>query len=274
MRMDIFERMKKEGYRRNYSQKTIKAYIFWDRRFLKHCDKDHKSVSKKDAKDFLDHLIEKKMSYSSVNLAHSAIKFMLGILRKNWRIDFKYAKRNETQPEFMTRDEVRKLLSVISNRKHNLLCTLLYASGVRVGELVKLRVRDLMLDEETLWVRQGKGGKDRLTLTSKKLIRELDSWVKDNELTYDSFIFPGRNGYHISIRTIQQIVKKAAKKAKIMKNVHPHTFRHTFATHFEENNGDQSSLQMLLGHKNPETTRRYTHCAINARRHKSPFDEL
>jgi len=195
------------------------------------------------------------------------------VLYKRWRLNIKYCKKSKNLPEFLTQDEVRKLISVIQNRKHKLLISMCYAAGFRVSELVKLRVRDLELDLEYGWVRHGKGDKDRAFVLAVRLMDELKDFIKD--LDKNSYIFTGYNKSHLSVRSVQEIVKKAAKVAGIEKNVHPHTLRHSFATHVAEKKHSLLEIAGLLGHSRTDTSMQYIHNAapkiISIR---SPYDDL
>ena len=274
-KMDVIELMKKEMLRRNYSLKTIKAYNYCLNKFLIFCNKDFKRISKQDIKDYLDKLTEKNKSGSTINVHLNALKFLMEeILNKKLTIKIKYSKTPKILPLFLTKQEVINLINSISNYKHKLMIKLLYSSGLRVNELVNLKVKDLEFDKNYGWVRQGKGNKDRLFVIADSIKEDLLKHVKNNKLNYDSFLFNGYND-HISVRTIQEIVKKATKKAKINKKVHPHTLRHSYATHLIENGYDLNSVQSLLGHNSPKTTMIYIHMAspklINV---KSPLDNL
>lgn len=150
----------------------------------------------------------------------------------------------------------------------------MYSAGLRVSELVNLRVRDLDLKENYGWVRHGKGNKDRMFIIAESLKKGLLEHIKINNLNNENWLFSSYNG-NISARTVQEIIKKAAKKTKINKKVHPHTLRHSYATHLIENGYDVTTVQSLLGHNSAETTMVYLHIApkrfINVR---SPLDEL
>ena len=152
---------------------------------------------------------------------------------------------------------------------------LMYSSGLRVSELVNLKVRDFDFESGVGWVRRGKGRKDRIFIIAKILNKKLRLYIIDKNLGYNSWLFLGRKGRHIHVRSVQEIVKKAGLKARILKNVHPHTLRHSFATHLIENGYDLGSVQSLLGHASTETTMRYVHMAnpklTNVR---SPLDDL
>lgn len=151
----------------------------------------------------------------------------------------------------------------------------MYASGLRVSELVHLKVKDVEIDRGFGWVRKGKGNKDRPFIIAEKLRDEIDKHICLNKLDSFDYLFKSFEGMKISPSTIQRIVKKAAKNAKIRKNVHPHTLRHSFATHLIEDGCDVKNVQGLLGHSNIQTTMVYVHIA-NPRLLvvKCPFDNL
>jgi len=274
--MDLIYLMQREMFRRRYSHNSIKAYSDCVRKFLKYCRKEPRWINRADIKNYLDYLSSRQLSASSMNQSLMAIKFALEqILNKKWYfIKLPYSKKPQKNPEVLSKDEVKKLLSAIRNPKHNLMIRLLYSSGLRVSELIKLRARDLDILHGIGWVRSGKGNKDRLFIIAESIRQELSQYLKDNSIDNGSFIFKGI-GSHIHPRTIQEIIKNSAKLAEINKNVHPHTLRHSFATHLIENGYDVNSVQSLLGHNSSETTMIYIHMAsakmINV---KSPLDTL
>lgn len=195
------------------------------------------------------------------------------LLFKNWRLNIRYSKVPKALPTVLSKDEVADLIDSIENAKHKLMVSLMYSAGLRLSELVHLRIKDFELGNNYGWVRHGKGDKDRLFILSGKLKESILQLIQNKP--YDSYLFNGNKGNHISKESVYMIVKKAAKKAGIIKNVHPHTLRHSFATHLIENNYDVCSLQSLLGHNSPQTTMAYVHIAspkmIDV---KSPFDTL
>lgn len=272
--LDVIELVKKDMFRRKYSERTVKSYIFCLRKFLDFCHKEPRKISKKDVKEYLDRLASKNVSGSTINLHLNALKFMLeNILNKRYMIRIKYSKTPKTLPSVLSKDEIFRLINSIENDKHRLMVKVLYGSGLRVSELTNLKVKDLNFETNFGFVRHGKGNKDRMFIIPESLKEELINYVKDKE-SYDSWLFESYNG-HISSRTLQVVIKKAAKKAKINKNVHPHTLRHSYATHLIENGYDVASVQSLLGHNSAETTMIYLHIAnpklINV---KSPLDNL
>ncbi|MFH1592749.1 MAG: site-specific tyrosine recombinase/integron integrase [Candidatus Woesearchaeota archaeon] len=275
--MDILYLFKREMLRRKYSLRTIKTYGICISNFLRFCHKDPKKFTKKDIKDYLDEFVEKDLSGSTINVNLHALKFMMEevLHRPKTFYHIKYSKTPRKLPEVLTKEETRVLLRVIENKKHKLMIRLMYSAGLRVSELVGLRVRDFEFDNNYGWVRHGKGNKDRLFIIAKSIKNELLDYIAEVGVGYDSWVFMGIKEGHISTRTIYEIVKKAAKKAKIGKKIHPHTLRHSYSTHLIENGYDVATVQSLLGHSSAETTMLYLHMAsptmINVR---SPLDSL
>jgi len=254
--MDILYNMRREMLRRGMSPKSVKTYLFYVRKFLLFVkDKSPKKFSKTDVRAFLYHLQDKDLAGSSLNVAHNALRFMMiDILHKGMYLKIKFSKTPKRIPDFLTQSEVRCLLEVINNPKHKTLVALMYGAGLRVSEVLKLKKQDIDFDNMIGWVRQGKGGKDRpfiVPMTIKSNLLEIAEIAKP-------YFFPGRRG-HLCTKSVQMILKKAGKKAKIDKHVHPHMLRHSFTTHLIEQGYDISTVQSLLGHNNPETTFGYAH---------------
>ena len=136
-------------------------------------------------------------------------------------MNIRYSKKPKSLPVVLSRKEIIKLLDIIKNPKHKLMIALMYSAGLRVSELTKLRVRDLEFDSSYGWVRHGKGNKDRLFIIAERLKAPLKEWIEKEKLSYNSFLFKGQNGRHLSTQTALKIVKKAGKEADIKKNIHP-----------------------------------------------------
>jgi integrase/recombinase XerD len=148
--------------------------------------------------------------------------------------------------------------------------SLLYSSGLRVSELVKLKPQDVRFEESIGWVRQGKGGKDRMFLLSQQIGKELQDYLQKRE---NNFLFSKEKP--LTTRNIQKIVKKVREKAGIQKRVTPHTMRHSFATHLLEAGTDIRYIQSLLGHASLNTTQMYAHVSTEQlKKIKSPLDTL
>ena len=274
--MEVYDLVRKECLRRGLSHKTITTYVFCLKTFFKKYKKDPKYVTKADIHEYLDDLIEKEAAGNTINVHHSALTFFFEeILHKKLLIHIKYSKTPKTLPTVLTQDETTQLFLAISNKKHQLMVKLMYGAGLRVSELVSMKVCDLDLKMGYGWVRKGKGNKDRMFVVPDSLVEDIGSHIIDNNLQDSNYLFIGRKGHHLTTRSVQEIVKKAAKIAGIKKNVHPHTLRHSFATHLIENGYDVACVQSLLGHNSMGTTMRYLHMApskmINV---KSPLDKL
>ena len=274
--VDVEKAVERECRRRRYSEKTIKTYLFCIGKFLKWCRKDLGKISKKDVRLFLEHLSEKNLAGSSLNVNHMALRFLFQeVLNKTMWIDIKYSKVPEKLPTVLTKEEVKMLLESIDNPKHRLMIGLMYSAGLRVSELINLRIKDFEFDKGYGFVRRGKGNKDRLFILSQKIKDSVISLLEKEKLNHEGLLFIGNRNRAYNPRSLQIIVKKACKKAGIKKNVHCHTLRHSFATHLIENGYDVSAVQAILGHKSPETTMIYIHMASpNMISIKSPLDTL
>jgi len=272
--MDLDYKLIQEMKRRGFSPRTIETYSDCIRRFLEFSRKDIRNVSKKDALEFLNYLSERKYSGSSMNVYHMAIRFLLeDVLRKNIRLDIKYSKKAERLPEVLTKEEIIKLINAIKNPKHKLMISLLYGAGLRVSELLNLKIKDINIENKYGFVRHGKENKDRIFIIPNKIILELKELIKERNSELNLFLTNRNERY--SARTIAEIIKNACKNVGIKRRIHPHTMRHSFATHLIENGNSVSEVQSLLGHKSPETTMIYVHLAKpNMIKIKSPLDEL
>lgn len=273
--MDLIYLTKKELFRRNYSIRTIKSYAFCLDKFLQWCKKEPRELTKVDIRRYLYHLCSRNKSASTLNVNLQAIKFALEeILNKRFFVRLPYSKVSQRLPEALSKREVVQLIAAIPNKKHQLMVKLLYSAGLRVSELVNLKVRDLDFENNTGWVRHGKGNKDRPFIIATAIKDELSKRIEEVNLNYSSWLFPGR-GTHLHTRSVQEIIKKATVKARLRKNVHPHTLRHSFATHLIENGYDVATVQSLLGHNSAETTMVYVHMAKpKLLAVKSPYDSL
>ncbi len=270
------------------SLRTTETYCFYVDKFLDFCGKKDcvRKITKRDVKKYIEYLCSKDKCGSTLNVALSSVKFFIGeILFKGWKLNYKFSKIPKTLPTVLTKNEVKLIIDCIDNVKHKLTVKLLYSSGLRVGELVRLKVCDLEIDQGFGWVRLGKGSKDRMFIIAKKLREELRDFVLFKGLRYNDYVFSGRtcsgkggfnrNKKHLSIESVYRIVKAGAKKAKIRKNVHPHTFRHSFATHLIENGNLLRDVQFLLGHSDIKTTQVYTRMSnYKVSNVISPYDRL
>lgn len=268
------ELIRKEGLRQGLRPRTIQTYQYCTNQFFRRCRKDPIQVNKADIQDYLDHLLEKNAPGNTLNVHLNTIKFFYEqILHRKLTVNIKFSKTSKRLPEFLTQEETQKLLQSIHNSKHSLMIRLLYSSGMRISELLNLRIRNLDFSQNCGWVRDGKGGKDRPFVIAQSLKEELLFWTKDK--TSDAWLFTGWNNFPYDDDSIREILKKAAKEAKITKKVHPHMLRHSFATHLIQNGYAITEVQPLLGHSKIETTMVYVHLAAkHLLQVQSPLDRL
>ncbi len=307
---DAVQRLREIIRLRHYSYRTEKTYVYWTKRFLTYCLRTGAldPITDKEIKAFLTHLaLERNVSASTQNQAFSALLLLcrevlhvdLTEMRHNVR-----AKRGRKLPVVLSVDETRLLLAEIDD-SHRLMVELLYGAGLRLSELLRLRIKDIDFDNGVVLVRSGKGDKDRSTVLPISLRETLRSHLDAMKRIHDKdledghgdvylpealgrkypsaarewkwqWVFPShkpsldpRTGqfrkHHLSRRYIQGAVKHAARRAGITKHVSVHTLRHSFATHLLMGGTDLREIQELLGHKNVETTMIYTHVAQGLR---------
>jgi len=273
--MGVAELIWKEGERRGLRKRTIQTYIFCVNKFLRLSRKNSNEVTKNDVDTYLHNLVTWKRAGSTLNVNINAIKFYFEkVLKKKLTVNLDFTKVPKKLPDFLSQEDVKKLFAFIKNSKHQLMITLLYATGMRVSELVSLKVKDFEFNNNYGWVRDGKGGKDRLFIVAEKLKLELQRWITQEKLNLNDWVFSGIYGNHITDSSIRMILKTAAKNASL-KNVHPHMLRHSFATHLIENGYAVTEVQPLLGHNSIDTTMIYLHMASpQLIKVQSPFDAL
>jgi len=239
---------------RGFSEHTQRAYSKYCEAFVKHLGKPIHEATETDVKSYLSTLIGHTAA-RSVNLARAAVLFYTNEVHKRNITGIKVPKIEKSLPVVLTKDEVVKLIAAVPRRRSQLLLKLLYASGLRVSELVNLTISDVQ--GTTILVKSGKGKKDRITILPQSLASEITLYERDQHLT--NLIFPGRQGKPLTTRNVQAIISRAAKRAEINKHVTPHKMRHSFATHLLEAGTDVRVIQELLGHSNLQTTQIYTH---------------
>ncbi len=255
-----FEDLRKELIARRYSAKTIKSYICCNQLFLKFVKKLPAEITNEDVRNFLVYLSERReASTSSLNIAINALKFNYGeVLKRDFVYDIKRPKKDKKLPVILSKEEVSKILSSVDNLKHKTLLMLTYSGGLRVSEVIKLKVEDIDTQRKLIHIKGAKGRKDRYTLLSEVAFRTLSLYR--NKFKPTKWLFPGAREYrHLSTRTAQAIFEHAKEKAGIIKDVTIHSLRHSFATHLLESGTDLRYIQELLGHKNSKTTEIYTH---------------
>lgn len=255
--MDALERYERELRIRNYSPRTIRSYLACLRAFFAF-HRSTSAVSGEDVRRFLDHLQRSGVSPQTLNIHLQAIKtFAASVLLAPLGVEVHYAKRPSRLPVVLSRQEIASILQAITNRKHRLLVALAYGAGLRVSEVVNLRVRDLDIPAAMLTVRQGKGQRDRVTTLPERL-REGLQWLTAGR-DGAAFLFESERGGALTTRSAQAVFARALVRAGVRKEATFHSLRHSFATHLLENGVDVRYVQELLGHQNIRTTQVYTH---------------
>ena len=270
--ISMFEPMIEEMKLRNYSSKTIKVYLLHNQHFLRSCRKNPQAITESDIRKYLLYLIGKQLSSSAVNLAHNALNFYyIQIMKRRFTIPFQ--KREHRILREASTEEIRQMLDVTKNPKHHLLISLLYATGVRVSEAVRVKLEHLNFEKKLLLVRQGKGKKDRYTILSDAAIREIKTYLTWRSYQ-SSYLFASRDG-HICEKTAEEILTQAKNKAGLFKTITPHTLRRSFATHHINQNTRLEFIQSMMGHKDIRTTRAYQYIVpAHLQQVQSPHDFL
>ena len=253
---------------------TIKNYLFYNEKLLRATNKQPEDMTIDDVKQFIaDNLTEK--AASSIILFLASIRYAYtSILNKDITASIKRPKKERKIPAVLTKEEVKRLIAALTNQKSKLMISLIYACGFRVSELVNLKPVDLEFEEKIGHARQAKGRKDRIFNIPDFLLNDLKKQAEQQRHAHQTYLFTGPKG-QLSVRNLQKIVQTARKRAEIQKNVHPHTLRHSFATHLLESGTDIRMIQELLGHANLNTTQQYAHIsAEQIKKVKSPIDTL
>ena len=258
-----------------YSPRTIKTYTLFLRDFVRYTNKDPRDVTREDVVGFMANLKEKGNSNTTLSLAHSALRyFFKNCLKSNVIDEVKIPKKAKTLPTVLTKDEVKELFRASKPGRNRLLLQFVYSTGVRVSEAVNMKLEDINFKERVGKVKSGKGAKDRIIILSKNWCSMTKKYVERKKVK-NPFLFSKKNGKKISPDVVQRIVRKAAKRAGITKEVTPHSLRHSFATHLLEAGENIRNIQELLGHSNLNTTQIYTHVSTEQlKKVQSPLDNL
>ncbi len=260
-----------------YSTATTRSYVSELKPFLKYFESlNLRHVGKSEIESYVHYMIKKyQVGESQQNLMINAIKFyyekVLELPREYY--DIQRPKQPRDLPNVLSFEEVKALINAPDNLKHKAILYTLYSAGLRLNELINLRVSDIHSDDGYLFIKGGKGKKDRRTVLSKALLDILRRYYKAYQPAY--WLFEGQDGERYSAKSVQTIYRKAQKKANVNPWTTPHTLRHSFATHLLENGENLRNIQVLLGHESTKTTEIYTHVAgVNNQRLRSPLDIL
>lgn len=271
------ERMEQDLVLRGRAERTRETYLHWVTELARYYRRAPDQLSDGEVQQYLLHLIqERKLAWSSCRQAVCALRFFYEVTLDRPRATFRVPlpKGAQKQPEILSREEVARLLAATTTLKHRVLLMLTYGGGLRVSEVVRLRVSDIDADRMLIRVEQGKGRKDRYTLLSRRLLEELRRYVRVYHPSL--WLFPQRRHHEpMDATTAQRIYQMAKAHAGIRKAGGIHALRHAFATHLIESGTALTTLQTLLGHTSIQTTMRYVHLSRQqATERVSPLDQL
>jgi integrase/recombinase XerD len=256
---------------RRYSINTISTYCSLFAQFIVYFKSEEVDlINKRQIEDYLHHLVsDKNISSSTQNQIVNAIKFycerVLGKPREVYNINrprkvynINRPRKSYYIPQILSEEEVLNILSVTTNIKHKAVLSIIYSSGLRIGEAVNLKLTDLDLDRNLVFIRNGKGKKDRIGTLALNLKPLPVKYIE--KMNPEVYLFNGATSHQYSTESIRKVFHKSCKKANIMKkNLRVHTLRHSFATHLLEKGTDVRYIQELLGHSSIKTTQIYTH---------------
>jgi site-specific recombinase XerD len=228
---------------------------------LKFASKNPKEINNEDIRNYLENICDKGLSSSTLNTAYSALKFYFEkILCRKFFASIPRAKKDKKLPVVLSKKEVLDIISAAENIKHKLIIQILYCSGLRVSEIVSLKINDVDFNRKIIHLKGAKGAKDRVTIISETVLKNIEKYLLEEKPL--EYLFESNRGGILTTRTIQAIVAQNAAKAGLAKSVSPHSFRHSFATHLLESGLDIRYIQALLGHARLETTQIYTKVAV------------
>ncbi|TCV82689.1 tyrosine-type recombinase/integrase [Sulfurirhabdus autotrophica] len=272
------EQMDKDMVLRGMSPRTRESYLYVVKGLAKHYHKSPDTLSEQDIQNYLLYLIEeRKLAWSSCNIVVQGLKFFYYTTLRRDRMALIIPRRRAPSklPEMLSREEIIALFEAATHPKHRLLLMTAYSAGLRVSELVRLRITDIDPNQMTIRVEQGKGAKDRYTVLSKQLLVELRKyWKRERPAIW---LFPATHtpDEPMNAETAQKIFYRCKQRAGITKRCGIHSLRHAFATHLLEEGTDLHRIQRLLGHGQLSTTMRYFHLAqSNLMQTQSPLESL
>lgn len=262
--MSHLSQMKFEMELRCYSPNTKKSYLSHVKLLEKFYAKPCTEISPDEIKNYLHHRITSGISYSNIDISCNAFNIMFNsILKRNWSGNtITRPKKLKKLPNVLSREDILKIINNVPCLKHRTVLLTAYSSGLRISEVLNLRTIDIDSKRMLIYVRNGKGGKDRVSVLGNEnldILREYWKMYRPNDLLFPGLI-PGKP---IAARNIQQVFKDAREKAGITKRVTVHSLRHCFATHLLDSGTDLRTIQVLLGHSNINTTCIYLHLSTH-----------
>jgi integrase/recombinase XerD len=271
------QRMIEDMKLRNFAPRTVQAYVARVATFARHFGRSPEALGRDEVRSYLLHLVhEKHVCWSTYNQTVAGLRFLYEVTldREGVLVHIACPKQPKKLPVVLSLEEVARLFAAISGLKHRAILMTAYAAGLRISEVVALRVDDIDSQRMVLRVRQGKGRKDRYVMLSPRLLALLREYWKAARPA--EWLFPGDiPGQHLTASTVHRVCVQAARDAGLGKHVTVHTLRHSFATHLLEAGTDIRTIQVLLGHRNLKSTAIYTHVSpIAVETTQSPLDRL
>jgi len=275
------QRLLDELERRNYSQATVLTYVGAVRRFAEYFDRSPEQLGPEQVRQYQLHLVqERELHPRTVRIQTAALRFLyLRTLKRNYRRDdLPLPKSPRTLPTILSQDEVARLIEAAASPCHRTILMALYSTGMRRAELCRLRTEDIDKERMVVHIRQGKGGKDRDVPLSPKLLDQFRAHYRALQHK-NGWLFPSNQTRYsdqpMKDKNIWHACRQAARRAGIAKPVHPHTLRHSFATHLLEAGADLSTIQVLLGHADLRETALYLHLSTrHIKTTTNPLDAL
>lgn len=259
------ERMKRDMEIRGFSPNTQRAYLHQVKALTRYFGRPPDALTLEDVQTYQLHLIrERKLARGSLSQIVSALRFFYGVTcKKDWDIEqIPHPKAGRRLPVVLNQAELLRLFDALKNLKHRAILMTLYAAGLRVSEVVHLRISDIDSQRMMLFVHHGKGRKDRYVTLSHRLLGVLREYWKLERPGY--WIFPGPDDRRPLTRaSVHKFFKKAVRKTGLIKPITVHGIRHSYATHLLESGVDIRKIQLLLGHRSLRSTQIYTHVARN-----------
>jgi integrase/recombinase XerD len=269
------EAMQREMALRGFAPKTRKVYLAWMVRLSRQSRVSPDQISEVQVRDYLAGLAKRGLSPSTVNQAISAIAFFFrSVVPREWKFEVRYQRAPQRLPVVMSTEEVARLLAAVPTLRERVAMEIAYGAGLRLNEVLRLKLTDIDSVRMILRVEQGKGRKDRNVMLSPRLLETLRAYWRQSRPKV--WLFPGHGTKRPMHQTIlQRAFKRAKEEARIAKPVSFHTLRHSFATHLLESGVNVRTIQALLGHAALGTTQRYTHVGGDyLRQTRSPLDSL
>ena len=270
------QKMIRDMEMRNFSLNTQRGYITSVVGLAKHYNRPPEAIGPEEIQDYIIFLLNvRNIAVSSCQTIITGLRFFYTVTleQDESRMPIPKIKNSRRLPEILSGNELERVFAVMSNIKHRVLLMTTYAGGLRVSEVVHLKVTDIHSDRMMIRVEQGKGRKDRYTLLSKRLLEELRNYWKIKRPYL--WLFPGRSNNPMTREMAHHIYVTATKKAGVKRRGGIHTLRHCFATHLLEAGEDLRTIQLLMGHSSIRTTVRYLQVTSKSLLGtKSPLDLL